>query len=266
MALLDRVLAFFDRGRALFGALDREGAIGRALILAHDRDLNLDLASALQVARTLASALDLDRTPVLDQARDLASSLVDDLARALDSHYPLHRHHALNRAAVTARDLAQTLDLALGSVLDGDYAPDCAATSDLDLSRDLANALGSYHALLRALANYPALDRDRDLASDFARYRDLAQDLARYLDHHSATPAAVDDEGPRSLPRRVQLAVWLLPRSWQPRYSEEFRAELARLSRGERNRYARRVLKEAWRLRQELKWTVCQPDRARDEG
>jgi hypothetical protein len=252
--------AALARIRGFASALDREGAIARALILAHDRDLNLDLASALQVARTLVSALDLDHTPVLDQARDLASSLVDDLARALDSDHPLHRHHALNCAAVTARDLAQTLDLALGKVLDGDYAPDRAAAPDPDLSRDLASSLASYHALLRALASYPALDRDRDLASDFARYRDLAQDLARYLDHHSATPSEVDDEGPRSLPRRVQLAVWLLPRSWQPRYSEEFRAELARLSRGERNKYARQVFKEAWQLRKE------RPNRAADEG
>lgn len=266
MAFLARMLAFLARVRALFGALDREGAIARALILAHDHDLNLDLTSALQVASTLVSALDLDRARVLDHARDLASGLVRDLASALDSDYPLHRHHALNRAAETARDLAQALDLALGSVLDGDYAPDRAVAPDLDLSRDLTSALASYHALLCALANYPALDRDRDLASDFARYRDLAQDLARYLDHHSATPAAVDDQGPRSLPRRVRLAVWLLPRSWQPRYSEEFTAELARLSRGERNKYARQVLKEAWQLRKELKWTVCPPDRARAEG
>jgi hypothetical protein len=128
---------------------------------------------------------------------------------------------------VSARDLAQTLDLALNSVIDGDYVPDRAADPDLDLSRDLASALSSYHALLRALANYPALDRDCDLVSDFARYRDLAQDLARYLDSHSATSVELDAEGARSLPRKVRVAVWLLPRSWQLRYSEEFRAELA---------------------------------------
>ncbi|HEY6425141.1 MAG TPA: hypothetical protein VIY28_18250 [Pseudonocardiaceae bacterium] len=160
-------MAVLDRVRALFGVLDREGAIARALVLAHDRDLNLDLASALQVARTLASALDLDRARVLDQARARAGGLVRDLACALDTDYPLHRHHALTRAAVTARDLAQALDRALGSVLEGDYAPDRAAAPDLDLSRDLASALASYHALLCALASYPVLDRDRDLAIDF---------------------------------------------------------------------------------------------------
>lgn len=257
--------ATLDWVRALVGALDREGAIARALVLAHDHDLNLDLASALEVARAFASALDLDRARVLEQARALAGNLVRDLASALDSDYPLHRNRALNRAAVTARDLAQALDLALGSVLDGDYAPDRAA-AELDLSRDLASALVSYHALLCTLANYPALDRDRDLASDFARYRDLAQDLARYLDHHSATPAEADAEAARSLPRRVRVAVRLLPRSWRPRYSEEFRAELARLSPGERSEYARRVLAEAWRLRRALAGTQCPPDRARVEG
>jgi hypothetical protein len=252
-------MAFLDRVRARFGALDRQNAIARALVLAHDRNLNLDLASALQVAGTLAGALELDCPRVLDQARDLVSGLIRDLARALDSDYPLHRRHALNRAGVTARDLAHALDLALGSVLEGDYAPDRAAAPELDLSRDLASVLDSYHALV----NYPVLDPGRDLISDFAPYRDLAQDLARYLGHHSLTPAEVDNDGPRSLPRRVQLAVWLLPRSWQPRYSEEFRAELAQLSRRERNKYARQVLKESWQLRKELKRTVCPPDHAR---
>jgi hypothetical protein len=154
---------------------------------------------------------------------------------------------------------------ALGSVLEGDYAPDRAAGPEPDLSRDLASALAICHDLLRALADYPIVDGDRDLASDFARYRDLAQDLARYLEHHSGTPAPADADGSRPLPGRVQLAVWLLPRSWQPRYREEFRAELARLSRGERNKYARRVLGAAWRLRKELKWTQCPPDRVRAE-
>jgi hypothetical protein len=259
-------MAFFDRVRGLIGALDREGAIARALVLAHDRDLNLDLASALEVASTLASALNLDRDRVLDQARDLSGGLVRELAKALNSDFPLHRQHALNRAAATARDLARALDLALGSVLEADYLPDRTAVPDLDLSRALASALASYHALLRALASYPALDRERDLASDFARYRDLAQDLSRYLDHHSATPAGLADEDFRSLPRRVEVAVWLLPKSWQPRYREEFQAELARLSRDERKNYARRVLKEAWRLRGELKWSQCPPDRVRASG
>lgn len=262
MAFLDRVLAFLDRVRALFGALDREGALRRALVLAHDRDLNLDLASALQIARTLANVLDLDRARVLDQARDLAGGLVRDLSSALGSDYPLHRRQALDRAAVTARDLAHALDRARGSVVDGVDAPGHAAAPEPDLSRDLASALASYHELLRKLANYPVVDRDRDLVNDFARYRDLA----RYLDHRLAIPAEGDNEDSWSLPGRVQLAVWLLPRSWQPRYSEEFRAELTRLSRGERNKYARRVLKQAWRMRRELKWTECPPERARAEG
>jgi hypothetical protein len=258
--------AALDYVRARVGALDREGAITRALVLAHDHDLNLDLASALEVARTFTSALDLDRARVLDQARVLAGDLVRDLASVLDSDRALGRDYALNRAAVTARDLAQALDLARSGALDGDYAPDRAAAPDLDLSRDLASALASYHALLRALANYPALDRDRDLASDFARYRDLAQDLARYLDRHSATPVEVDTEGTRSLPRRVRVAVRLLPRSWRPRYNEELRAELARLSPSERSEYARQVLAEAWQLRRVLAGTQCPPDRARVEG
>ncbi|MEO7196326.1 MAG: hypothetical protein ABIZ05_16190 [Pseudonocardiaceae bacterium] len=257
--------AALDQARAIVGALDREGAIARALVMAHDRDLNLDLASALQVARTLASALDLDRDRVLDQARDLVGGLVDELANAIDSDYPLHRTHARDRAAVIARDLAQALDRAQRSVMDGDCAPDRAAGPGLDLSRDLASALASYHDLFRALANYPALERDRDIASDFARYRDVAQDLARYLDGHSATPGEVEAEGGRAMPRTVRVAVWLLPRSWQPRYEEEYRAELAGLRHYARNEYAWKVLVKTPQQCWELWGTECPPDRARAE-
>jgi hypothetical protein len=86
------------------------------------------------------------------------------------------------------------------------------------------------------------------------------------LDHHSTRPVAVDADDARSMPRLVRVAVRLLPRSWQPRYREEYRAELARLSPGERYEYARRVLADAWRLRRELAGTQCPPDRARVEG
>jgi hypothetical protein len=257
--------AALARIRVLASALDRDGAIARALVLASDRDLNLDLTSALQVASTLTSALDLDRARALDHARALAGDLVRDLASALDSDYTLHRDLALNRAAVTARDLARALDLALGGVLDRDYVPDRATAGDLDLTRDLTSALASYHALLCALASYPTLDRDRDLAADFTRYRDLAQDLAHCLDRHSAGSAAADAEDGRSMPRMVRVAVRLLPRSWQPRYREEYRAELARLRPSERYKYARRVLAEAWQLRRALAGTECPPDRARAE-
>jgi hypothetical protein len=130
----------------------------------------------------------------------------------------------VNRAAVTARDLARALDLALGGVLDR-----------------------------------------RDLAADFTRYRDLAQDLARCLDRHSAGCVAADAEGGRSMPRMVRVAVRLLPRSWQARYREEYRAELARLCPSERYEYARRVLAGAWRLRRALAHTECPPDHARAE-
>lgn len=259
-----------DRVRAYAGALDRDGAIGRALVLASDRDLNLDLASALEIARTLAGALDLDLARALDQARALAGELVGNLAAAVVSDRALDRDRALSRAAMTARALASALDLALSNTLGGDHAPDRTAAPDLDLSRDLASALASYHDLLRALASYPALDRDRDLTGDFARYRDLAQDLARHLDRHSTTPLA-SVTGARSVPGRgplalVMLAVRLLPRSWQPRYREEFRAELARLSPGERYEYARRVLAAGWKLRRTLAGTQCPPDGARAEG
>jgi hypothetical protein len=40
----------------------------------------------------------------------------------------------VNRAAVTARDLARALDLALGAVLDRDDVPDRPAGGDLDLT------------------------------------------------------------------------------------------------------------------------------------
>jgi hypothetical protein len=258
-----------DRVRALAGALDRDGAIARALVLASDRDLNLDLASALEVARTLANALDLDLARVLDQARALASDLLSVLAEALDADRVLDRERALSCAAVTAGDLARALDLVLGGALDGEGGSGRVVGTDLDLSRDLARALVSYHDLLRALASYPPLDHDRDLAGDFARYRDLAQDLARSLDRHSAAPVA-SAVGGGSMPGRgplgvVMLAVRLLPRSWQPRYREEFRAELARLSPAQRYEYAWRVLAAAWRLRGALEGTQCPPDRARVE-
>jgi hypothetical protein len=258
--------ATLARIRVLASALDRDGAIARARDLANDRDLNLDHTSALQVASTLASALDLDRTRLLDQARALAGELVRDLASALHSDYTLHRDRALKRAAVTARNLARDLDLALGGVLDHEYVPDHAAADDLDLTRDLASALASYHALLCGLASYPTLDRDRDPAADFTRYRDLARVLALCLDRPSAGSAATDVEGGRAMPRMVRVAVRLLPRPWQARYREEYRAELARLYPSERYEYARRVLAGAWQLRRALAGTKCPPDRARAEG
>ncbi|MGH3609205.1 MAG: hypothetical protein ACRDRD_14090 [Pseudonocardiaceae bacterium] len=256
-------MGFFDRMRDVFGAFDRDGALARALNLARDRDLNLDLSSALEVARTLASVLGSDRAPVLDQARDLAGGLVRDLSSARDSDWRGHRHHALNRATETARDLVQALDVALDSVLEGDYVSDRADNPDLDLSGSLASALAKCHDLLRVLASYPDVDGDRDLASDFAYYRDVAQDLARYLDQHSARPSGPDAQGSRPLPGRVALAVWLLPLPWQARYREECHAELAQLGRAERNEYARGVLAAAWPLRKELKGTPCPPDGAR---
>ncbi|HZD15248.1 MAG TPA: hypothetical protein VE196_09025, partial [Pseudonocardiaceae bacterium] len=185
--------ALLGRARDFVGSLDREGATAQAQALALARDLNVDLDRTLLVARILASALDLERAHVPDQARDLVGDLVRDLINALDSDYPLHRHHALNRAAMTARDLAQALNRALGSVLDGNYAPDPADGPELDLSRDLA----SYHDLLRAVASYPPVPgRDRDLASAFARYRDLAQALAHALDRHSMPSEATNSDLP----------------------------------------------------------------------
>jgi hypothetical protein len=247
--------------------LDRDGAIGRALVLASDRDLNVDLASALEIARTLASLLDLDRARALDHARTLAGDLVRDLGSALESDFRVHRALALREAAETASNLAGALDLALGTVLDHDYVPDHADTPELDLSRDLINALASYHALLSVLANYPTGGHDRDLVADFARYRDLARNLVRCLDRHSAGSVETDAARARSLPRRVRVAVRLLPRSWQPRYREEFLAELAALSdAGERYEYSRQVLRDAWGLRRALVGTECPPDRARAEG
>lgn len=254
------------RARILGSALDRDGALARALVLARDRDLNLDLDSALQVARALANALDLDRARALDYPRTLARDLVADLTTARGSDYALHRAHAVNRAAVRARDIARALDTALRGVLDGDDVPDRAAATDLDLSRDLASALASYHALLCALASYPRLDRDRDLAADFARYRDLAQDLAECLEGHSAGPLVAGARGSPSMPGLARVAVWLLPRPWQERYCEEFCAGLAALSPGERYGYAWRLLKSAWTLRRALAGTPCPPDRARVQG
>jgi hypothetical protein len=273
MAFLDRVLAFLHRVVALpgrvrdfTGALDREGAIARALNLAQSRNLNVDLRAALKIAQVLASELNLDRACALDEARDFAQRLVGDLTRALDADYPLHRRHAVNRAAMTARDLAQALNCAVGDA--GNHcAPDPSDGPELDLSRDLATALIYCHRLLSDLASYPPVPgRDRHLASDPTRYpdivrcRDLAQDLARYLDRQ------VDAEGSPPLPGRVQLAVWLLPRAWQARYREEWQAELAELPRDEWSQYAWRVLAEAWRLRKELIGRECPLDGARAEG
>ncbi len=260
MAFLDRVRALFgallDRARALFGPLDREGATARALALARDGILNFDLDSALVVARTLASALDLERAHVPDQARDLVGDLVRDLDKALGTGYPVHRDHALNRAAAAARDLDHALGLALGA-LDGDYAPDRAAARDLDPSQDLASALASaltsYHALVRTMTNYPELARDRAFA--VARYCDLARGLARYLDHLSVAP--VDAESV------VEAAVRWLPLAWQSRYREEYRAELAELPPDERDEYARQVLADVLELRKELTETEGPPDSAR---
>lgn len=270
MAFLDRVLAFLYRVLALLGrvrdfagALDREGAIARALNLAQSRDLNVDLLAALKIAQVLADVLGLDRASALNEARDFAKRLVGDLASALDTSYPLHRQHALSRAGTTARDLAQALNHAEGGA-DGDYTPDPA---DLDLARDLASALVYYHRLLSDLASYPPVPgRDRGLASDPARYPDIVRcrDLAQYLAH--LLDGQMGAEGSPPLPGRVRLAVWLLPGEWQTRYCEEYRAELALLPRCEWRQYGKQVLKRAWRLRTELAGRECPPDGARAEG
>lgn len=250
--------------RDCFGALDRVAALARALELANKLDLNFDLPRALQAAQLLDIVLKLDaRTPV--RARVLAGGLVCDLVSALGTDYPMHRSLALNRAAVGARDLAQALNPASGGVLDSDDASDCSAATELDLSRDLGDALASCAALLRALAD-PVLDRYCDITHDLARYRDLALGLARYLDSHSVMPGAVDAEVVQSLPVTMRMAVWLLPRRWQARYSEEYRAELAELPLWERPAYARQALKEAAWLHWVLAGTECPPDHARVEG
>jgi hypothetical protein len=251
--------AVLTRVRDCFGALDRVAAIARALDLANKLDLNFDLLGALQAAQLLAIVFSLDaRTP--SEARDLARGLVRDLARALDTDYTLHRDLALHDAAVAARALAKALNRALGN---GDHS-DCT-TADLDLSRDLLSALASGAALLGALADYPDFDDGRVLTRDLTRYRDLAQSLVRYLDSQSATPGEIDAEGVRSLPRAMRVAVWLLPRPWQARYSQEYRAELAYLPPWERSAYAWQVLKEVPQLRKELVGTECPPDHARAE-
>jgi len=248
--------------RDCFGALDRVAALARALELANKLNLNFNLPRALQAAQLLDIVLKLDaRTPV--RARMLAGGLVRDLASALGTDYPVHRSLALHRAAVGARDLAQALHSAPGGMLDSDDASDCSA-AELDLSRDLSSALASGAALLRALAD-PVLDHYCDITRDLARYRDLALCLARYLDSQSVMPGAVDTEVVRSLPVSMRMAVWLLPRSWQARYSEEYRAELAELPLWERPAYARQALIEALWLRRVLAETECPPDHARVE-
>jgi hypothetical protein len=247
--------------RDRFGALDRVAAIARALDLANKIDLNFDLFSAVQAAQLLAIVLNLDaRMP--SRARVLAGCLVRDLASAVDTDYTLHRQLALNRAAVTACDLAQALDLTLGS----DDGPDCPAAAELDLSRDLTSALASCAGLLRTLADYPDFSHGRDLTRDLTRYRDLAQGLARYLDSQSAMPANMNVVGAQVLPRTIKLAIWLLPRAWQARYSEEYRADLAELPPWEWSTYGWQALKEVPRLRRELVKTECPPDHARVEG
>jgi hypothetical protein len=246
--------------RDCFGALDRVAALARAQDLANKLNLKFDLPRALQAAQLLAIVFNLDaRTP--SQARVLAGCLVRDLARALHTDYPGHRQHALKHAAEAAHDLAHALNLALGS----DDHSDCTAADDLDLSRDLVSALASGAALLRALADYPDFDDGRDLTRDLTRYRDLAQSLVRYLDSQSAMPGEIDAEGVRSLPRAIRVAVWLLPRPWQARYSQEYLTDIAELPPWERSAYAWQVLKEVPQLRKELVGTECPPDHARAE-
>jgi hypothetical protein len=247
--------------RDSFGALDRVAAIARAQDLANKFDLKFDLPRALQAAQLLAIVFNLDaRTP--SQARMLACCLVRDLARALHTDYTGHRQRALKDAAETARDLAHALNLALGS----DDHSDCTAADDLDLSRDLNRALASGAALLRALTGYPGFDHYPDITHDLTRYRDLTQSLVRYLDSQSAMPGEINAEGVRSLPRAMRVAVWLLPRPWQARYSEEYRADLAELHDWERSTYAWQALKEVRQLRKELVRTECPPEHARAEG
>lgn len=245
-------MGFLDRVRTLFAALDRELATERALAWARKRDLNFDLDSALVIARTLASALDLERAHVPDQARNLVDDLVGDLTKAVKTDYPVHRDLALNGAATAARDLAHVLDRALG-VLDGDYTSDRVPHPDLGLSPDLASALTSaltsYHTLVRALANYPLA---RDHTHAVASYCNLARGLASYLNYLSVAPVDAEDV--------VEAAVRLLPLAWQARYREEFLAELAELPPSEQKNYAWQVLKDALELRKELTKTEWLPD------
>ncbi|HET9255268.1 MAG TPA: hypothetical protein VFO16_08715 [Pseudonocardiaceae bacterium] len=257
----------FESARTSMSALDISGGLERAQHRASDRDLNRDLASASDVATLLAGVLHLDRARVLDDARVHSSDLVGYLTKALNSDYPLHRERALNDAAVAARLLACELDHALDVILERDYAPGGDAPGDLDLSRDLASALASYHDLLCVLAGYPGLDRDCSPAADFARYRTIARNLARCLESLPSGSWAGHGAGAWSIQVRVRAAVLLLPRSWRPRYFEEWQAELTELpSRAERRDFARRVWVQAWELRKELVGRACPPDEVRVEG
>jgi hypothetical protein len=117
--------------------------------LVEARDLALDLARALNLARDLAAlARDLTRARnlALDIAGDLDRALDRDITRAQDldrdrAHY-ITRAQDLDRARLLARDL----DRALARGLDRGLGP-----VGRDLVRDLAEALRRAHDLAEAL-------------------------------------------------------------------------------------------------------------------
>ncbi len=111
----------------------------------------------------------------LARARDLALASASDLARTLAGEFDLAITLVVNLA--NAHDLASARDLARALA----HASDLALTSASDLARALARA--STNDLVAALASARALASDlalaSALASDFARASDLACALTK---------------------------------------------------------------------------------------
>ncbi|HEX2296973.1 MAG TPA: hypothetical protein VHH34_00395 [Pseudonocardiaceae bacterium] len=113
----------------------------------------------------------------------------------------------------------------------------------------------------RALTLHFDLDRvdQRRLVADLERARRLTNELAGALVSTAGAAAAATRPADARVGRlslgMVQLAVWVLPAAHQPRYSEEFRAELAamdELPRRMQLAYALRQLARSWSLRRAL--------------
>ena len=180
--------------------------------------------------------------PAVSDVRDIVDLVVR--ARACAEDLGLEHPRVGDLTGVLAFDLDIALDHAVSLTRDLTVEDVLTLTCDLD----------------RALTLDFDLDRldQRRLVDDLELARQLTNELAVSLFSAGAsapTTRPADVRAGRLSWGMVQIAVWVLPAAHQPRYNEEFRAELAamdELPRRAQLGYALRQLARAWSLRRAL--------------
>ncbi|MGH4023215.1 MAG: hypothetical protein ACRDRV_01375 [Pseudonocardiaceae bacterium] len=186
---------------------------------------------------------DLGDVPDVPDVGDIVDLVIR--ARACAEDLGLEHPRVGDLTGVLAFDLDIALDHAISLTRDLTVEDVLTLTCDLD----------------RALTLDFDLDRldQRRLVDDLELARRLTNELAVTLFSAAGTrtPAtrAADVRAGRLPLGMVRIAVWVLPAAHQPRYNEEFRAELAamdELPRRAQLGYALRQLARAWSLRRAL--------------